>query len=120
MIPIYVVLFIDNWLRILQQQQQQALMPRKTVAEEDELKLMRAVERLEIINKTEPVRPIRRNIELPDKVFLLQYQVTDLESLVKDLRSQHRSDNPDDKTVNALSLSLSLPLYIYISLSLFA
>lgn len=52
-------------------QQQQALMPRNTVAEEDELTLMHAVERLEIVNKTEPVRHVRRNTELPEKVVLL-------------------------------------------------
>ncbi|KAM7485856.1 hypothetical protein LguiA_001865 [Lonicera macranthoides] len=79
-------------------QHQQTLMPRTTVAEEDELKLIRAVQRLEMINKTEPVRPVRRNIELPDKVVLLRSQVTDLESIVKDLRSHYISDNPNDET----------------------
>ncbi|KAM7488917.1 hypothetical protein LguiB_026401 [Lonicera macranthoides] len=84
-------------------QPQQALMPRTTVAEEDELKLIRAVQRLEMINKTEPVRPARRNIELPDKVVLLRSQVTDLESIVKDLRSHRISDNPMMKLEVAIS-----------------
>ncbi|KAM7486578.1 hypothetical protein LguiA_002587 [Lonicera macranthoides] len=73
-------------------------MPRNIVAEEDEPKLMRVVERLEISNKTDPVRPVCRNIELSDKVVHLRSQVTNLKSLVKDLRSQHRSDNPSGET----------------------